>query len=325
MGRSHVLRNHRLAFCILRGRGVAAQVLLCCVLGLSLWMVPSRLSAASHRTIQKRFRVGSGAILALKTHTGSVSITGGPSDEISIDVNVRGRDKDVKDFEVTAEQTGDQIDVSGLLQTEGAWIWYSPDLRVSYEVIVPRECRLRVHTSQGYITVHNVKGVLKGGTSEGDISISNCDGDINLETFGGSLKADSCAGTIGMSTSCGGINFSAITGDVDVSTSAGDVRILDVEGKIRAWTAGGNMIVRMRGSNKGVHVETSGGDISVFLPASAAGTIDAEAVAGVVKCSLPGHLVGEIGENDLDAKINGGGDPIYAHTVGGDVRFLVAD
>jgi DUF4097 and DUF4098 domain-containing protein YvlB len=89
--------------------------------------------------------------------------------------------------------------------------------------------------------------------------------------------------------------------------------------------AGGNMIVKMRGSNKGVHVESSGGDISVVLPPSVAGNIDAEAVAGVVKCSLPGHLVGEIGENELDAKINGGGSPIYAHTVGGDVRLLVSD
>ncbi len=325
MRRSHDLRNHRLAICIPRGRVVAVQVLICCVLALSLWMVPARLAAASQKRVQKRFRVGSGAMLALKTHAGSVSITGGPSDEISIDVNVRGRDKDVKDFEVTAEQTGDQIDVSGLLQTEDTWIWYSPDLRVSYEVKVPRKCRLSVHTSQGYITVHNVKGVLKGGTSEGDISISNCDGDINLETFGGSLRADSCAGTIGMRTSCGGINFSAITGDVDVSTSAGDVRILDVGGKVRAWTAGGDMVVRMRGSNEGVHVESSGGDISVILPPSVAGNIDAEAVAGEVKCSLPGRLVGEIRENELEAKINGGGDPIYAHTVGGNIRFLAAD
>ena len=264
-------------------------------------------------------------MLTLKTHTGSVSIIGGASDEISIDVNVRGRDKDVKDFEVTAEQSGDQIDVSGSLQTQGAWIWYLPDLRVSYEVRVTRECGLRVHTSGGYITVQNVKGVLKGGTSEGDISISQCDGDINLETFTGSLKADSCVGTIGMRTSCGGINFTAITGDVDVSTSAGDVRILDVEGKLRAWTAGGNMIVKMRGSNKGVHVESSGGDIELVLPPSVAGNIDAEAVAGLVNCSLPGHLVGKIGENELDAKINGGGDPIFAHTVGGNVHLLVSD
>jgi len=118
------------------------------------------------------------------------------------------------------------------------------------------------------------KGVLKGGTSEGDISISNCDGDINLETFGGSLRADSCAGTIGMRTSCGGINFSAITGDVDVSTSAGDVRIRMLAEKSAHGLREGHGL-RMRGSNEGVHVEFIRGDISVILPPSVAGNIDA--------------------------------------------------
>jgi hypothetical protein len=325
MRQCHDLLNRGIAISTPRGLRIVLRVLFCSVLAFSLVMVPGKSAAASQKRVQKRFRVGPGARLTLKTHTGSITLIGGTSNEVSIDVNIRGRDKDVRGFEVTAEQSGNQVDVSGSLQTQGAWIWYLPDLRVSYEVTVPRECGLRLHTSEGYITVHNVEGVLKGGTAEGDISISRCNGDIDLDTFSGSLKADSCVGTIGMRTSCGGINFTAITGDVDVSTSAGDVRIVDVEGKIRAWTAGGNMIVKMRGSNKGVHVESSGGDVELFLPPSVAGDIDAESVAGVVKCFLRGRLAGEIGENELDAKINGGGSPIYAHTVGGDVRLLVAD
>jgi hypothetical protein len=319
------LVNQSLAFGTPRGVGVGVRTLICSVLALSLGMVPGRMVAASHRSVQKRFRVGPGAMLSLETHAGSISVVGGTSDEISINVNIGGREKDVRDFGVTAEQSGDQIDVRGYLRTEGSWIWYSPDIRVSYEVVVPQEGGLKLHTSEGYITVHNVKGALKGGTSEGDISVSRFDGDVNLETFTGSLKADSCGGTIRMRTSCGGINFSAIAGDVDVNTSAGDVRIPDVEGRIRGWTGGGNVIVRLRGANRGVHVESSGGDIELILPPSTTGNIDAESVAGLVKCSLPGHLVGEITESELDAKINGGGSPIYAHTVGGNVRFLVAN
>ncbi len=325
MRRCHDLVYQSLRFATPCGLGIFAQRLSCCVLWLSLLMVPGGFAAASQKTVRKSFRVGLAAMLTLNTHAGSVSIIGGASDEISIDVNVRGRDKDVRDFDIIAEQSGDRIDVRGFLQSEGSWIWYSPDIKVSYEVIVPRECGLKLHTSEGYITVQNVKGELKGGTSEGDISISRVDGDVSLETFSGSVKADSCIGTIGMRTSCGGINLRDITGDVDVNTSAGNVRIVDVEGKIRAQTLGGNMFVRVRGLNRGVHVESSGGDIELVLPASIAGNIDAEAAVGAVKCLLPGHLVGEISESELDAKINGGGSPIYAHTVGGEVRLLVAD
>lgn len=271
--------------------------------------------------MQKVFRVGAEATLSLRTHTGAVTIVGGNSHQVTVEVEMHGREKDVQDFEVTAEQTGDRIDVTGSLQTERSWIWYLPDLNVSYMVRVPRDCGVKLHTSLGSIAVRTVRGNLKAGTSEGNISISGVDGDIDLETLSGSIRADSCRGTIGMRTSCGGLMVVAMSGDVDATTGAGEVKILEVAGKVRAQTAGGTVALSVQGPNRGVHVESSGGDIDIVLPPSVAGTIDAEAAAGVVTCTLPGSVPRTTVGNGVDEKINGGGSLIYAHTVGGNVRI----
>ena len=103
------------------------------------------------------------------------------------------------------------------------------------------------------------------------------------------------------------------------------MKISDVEGKVRAETSGGNMYVKVKGANKGVFAETSGGDIEIVVSKSVTADIDAATSGGSVHFDFPVTISGQIDESRVRGTLNGGGNTIHAHTSGGDVRFRSAD
>jgi DUF4097 and DUF4098 domain-containing protein YvlB len=103
------------------------------------------------------------------------------------------------------------------------------------------------------------------------------------------------------------------------------VKVSEVEGKVRAGTSGGNMYVKVKGANKGVFAETSGGDIEIVVSKTVAADIDASTSGGSVHFDFPVTISGQIDESRVRGKLNGGGNTIRAHTSGGDVRFRSAD
>jgi len=65
----------------------------------------------------------------------------------------------------------------------------------------------------------------------------------------------------------------------------------------------------------------SGGDIDITVAKDIAASIDASTSGGSVICDLPVTVSGRIEGDRIKGTINGGGNVIYAHTSGGDVRI----
>jgi hypothetical protein len=290
-----------------------------------LFLLVAGTALSAQKKFEKKFQVSPGGTLTLGTDAGSVKVMGTSSNEVSIVADIRGREKDVESFEITADQTGNNVDVRGKLTKGSSWFWNSVDIEVQYTVLVPREYSVKMHTSGGDIVVSDLKGRVDGKTSGGNVSIGGAEGDIDLETSGGNVEAEKCKGLLRMRTSGGEINVRENTGDVDLGTSGGDVKISDVEGKVRAETSGGSMYVKVKGSNKGVYAETSGGDIEIVVSKSVAADIDAATSGGSVHFDFPVTISGQIDESRVRGTLNGGGNTIHAHTSGGDVRFRSAD
>ena len=68
-------------------------------------------------------------------------------------------------------------------------------------------------------------------------------------------------------------------------------------------------------------MSSSGGDLIVRVPKSTTGQLDASTSGGSVRTELPVTTT-EMGEHKLTGTINGGGNPIYAHTSGGSIKFI---
>lgn len=282
-------------------------------------------SLGAEKKFERKFSVAPGGTITVNTDVGDVEISGTSAAEVSIVAEIRGRQRDVDEFEISASQNDTGVEVRGKGRGSNWFRWFddSPDVR--FIVMVPREYSARVNTSGGDIAVTNLKGKVEGETSGGDLNIRDIEGLIRLETSGGNIHAEKLTGDLHMETSGGDIEILTIVGNVDVSTSGGNIKISGIDGKIHAETSGGDVVVRAKNDNKGIYAETSGGDIDIFVPKNISATIDASTTGGEVRCDLPVTMSGRLDESRIRGTVNGGGNPIQAHTSGGDVRIRAAD
>ncbi len=283
--------------------------------------VPLAWAQGGEKKFEKKFSVSPGGTLRVATDVGSIKITGAGSNEVSVVAELRGRDRDVDGFEITAEQTGNGVDVRGKGKGRRGWFWNSTDLTVEYTIQVPREYNLEVQTSGGDISVSTLKGGIHGGTSGGNITLGSIEGKVTMETSGGDIRVEKVTGDLKMGTSGGNVRIGDVKGVVEVETSGGEIELGAVEGRVHAETSGGNIRVKVTGGNEGIYAETSGGNIEVMIGKNVGAEIDAATSGGDVECDLPVTMKGKISESELRGTINGGGKKIYAHTSGGNVRI----
>ncbi len=292
------------------------------VLFLFFFAASFALAISAEKTFDKKFTVAPGGTLTIKTDLGGVNIVGTDAKEVSIHADMKGRQRDVDNFQITANQSGAGVDVTGKSpRSNWGWSWNNNDLEVEFTIKVPKEYSLRMETSGGNITVNNVNGKLNGGTSGGDIILTNIAGAIDLETSGGNIQTEKIQGQLHMETSGGDIRITEVKGDVDVNTSGGNISLKTVAGKVRAETSGGNISVNVTETNKGVYAETSGGNIEIVMPKNISANIDAATSGGEVSCDFPVTMQGKLDESRIRGTINGGGNQIHAHTSGGNIRI----
>lgn len=280
-------------------------------------------SVVAVKEFTRSFPVSPGGQLTLTTDFGSIKIVGSSDDKVSIMARMRGSDDDLKDFEITAEKTGNDVTIRGNWMRKNNFFGHnSNSMDVDYIVNVPSQYNVSLGTAGGNIVIQDVKGLIQGGTSGGNLDLTNINGNAELKTSGGNIRAKSTTGNLNLRTSGGNVSMSNINGDLDVSTSGGSIRIEDINGRTNAETSGGHIEVYVSGNNKGVNVETSGGHIALYLPKNIAATIDASTSGGEVEFDLPIMVNGKMRENKVRGTINGGGELIRAHTSGGDIRIL---
>jgi DUF4097 and DUF4098 domain-containing protein YvlB len=264
------------------------------------------------------FDVAKGGTIRLDTDIGDVTITGADVSTVQVTVNVKGEEKDIRDFAVKFNQNDQGVEVRGRYRDDNGWHFEWHDFDVHYDIVVPVEYNVRVETSGGDIVVTGLTGAVKGTTSGGDLDISSVTGDVNVETSGGDIRLKALTGTLVTETSGGDIEGSALRGDVSVQTSGGNIDLRDVDGKMVASTSGGNVRLELM-DNKGVDASSSGGDIVIKFPGSAGASVHAESSAGSVHCEFP--FQGTLDDGLLDGTFNGGGNRVRVETSGGDIAI----
>ena len=276
-------------------------------------------SQAEEKRFEKKFPATPGGTLTLDTDLGSLAITGTTANEVSVVAEMKGKQRDIDDFNITANETKDGVEVKGTLKKKLLGIFRSSSLDVRFTVQVPQQYNLVLRTSGGSIGVATISGTVKGRTSGGSVSIRHVEGDAEMTTSGGSVNAEQGKGRLLMHTSGGSIGVTAQIGDIDVHTSGGSISLTDVDGRIQASTSGGGVRVTLAGSNKGIHVESSGGNVDIVLPKDVDADLDLETSGGHVQSDIPVTVKGKMEESELRGTVNGGGNLIWAHTSGGNV------
>lgn len=286
----------------------------------ALLSLSALLAFGAEKKFEKTFTVSSGGTFTVRADLGGVSVIGTDAKEVVILAEARGRQRELDRFDMSARQTANGVEFYAKhAGSKGLFDWFTDGIEATITVRVPKEFHLSLSTAGGNITVKNVSGKVNGGTSGGNLELNDIIGAVDLETSGGDIRASNITGQLKMETSGGNIRITDVKGDVDVNTSGGNIVLSSIEGKMRAETSGGNITVRVKESNKGISAETSGGNIDIMLPKNISATVDASTTGGEVRCDFPITMRGKLDESEIRGVINGGGNPIRAHTSGGNI------
>ncbi|MFL6601526.1 MAG: DUF4097 family beta strand repeat-containing protein [Steroidobacteraceae bacterium] len=277
-------------------------------------------SLSAEKVFDKRFSVPAAGRLTLDTDVGSVDLVGRDGHEVVIHAQVNGSDTFLADLNITAEQAPSGVRVTAQ-KAHSTWFeWFNlSQERVHFTIDVPRDWSVELKTAGGYLDVRNVNAPVRGTTSGGRIAVRDVTGSVKMHTSGGGIEAEHLNGNAVLETSGGSISVADVRGDLDVHTSGGGIRLQNIDASVKAETSGGSVHAEMR-SNRGISLSTSGGTISLLLPAKTGASLDASTSGGRVSSALPLSSTETDERNHLRGAINGGGEQVLLHSSGGSIN-----
>jgi DUF4097 and DUF4098 domain-containing protein YvlB len=280
---------------------------------------PRDLCAAPEK-IERTFSLKAGGRLVLDLDAGGdIKITGWQKDEVSVLVEIGGRDAD--EARVEFDEGKKRLEISSSCDRR-----HGCRLDMLFTIKVPARFDIRVDSNGGDVEIEGVDGELSGKTMGGDLELLSVAGSIDLSTMGGSVTvrgadADGEVSTMGGdiliedvkgnlkgSTMGGKVTYRNVAGrsgrsedeEMTISTLGGDITIDKTDRKVRAKTFGGDIDV---GGGEEVNVTTMGGDINVD-----------EAPRGAKVSTMGG-----------DITIGSAGEYVKAKTMGGDIEVEAID
>ena len=207
-----------------------------------------------------------------------------------------------------------------------------------------------LQTGGGNIKIASAKGEIKAESGGGNVVvISGLQGAV-LETGGGSIRVDKCSGTVKATTGGGSVELGEIGGPAEIETGAGSIRLASSKGRVQAQTGGGSIqldgatsvkaetsaggiIVKLlpsAGGHTNSTLETSAGDITVYLANDLAISIRAEieiANGHTIRSDFSDIRVSSEGGEGwpktvtAEGQLNGGGPVLKVRTNSGNVSF----
>lgn len=207
-----------------------------------------------------------------------------------------------------------------------------------------------LETSGGAINLGTVAGKITASTSGGSISLTSAKQGAVLETAGGSVNVKQCS-ELKATTAGGSMDIGDADGAVYLENAGGSIRLASAKGTVVATTAGGS--IRLWRLGRGVkaetasgtieaeivatpsdftesHLETTAGDVIVYLPSDLKVTVRAaiESANGhQITTEFPELKVtsegGNYGPREIwaEGNMNGGGPVLKVHVTSGNIVF----
>jgi DUF4097 and DUF4098 domain-containing protein YvlB len=193
-----------------------------------------------------------------------------------------------------------------------------------------------LETSGGEIVAGMVQGTLRAQTAGGDLVLRGASGPIEAQTAGGQIQIGQSGGNVIARTAGGSIWLQGARGRVEARTAGGSIDLLQMRNAIRAATSAGAILAQVDADLKmfvASELQTSAGDIQVFLPPNLPLTVDATidmAAGHKIVSDFPLNIQKE-GKAFAPIKVwgegalNGGGEVLRLRTVAGNIEIRKLD
>jgi hypothetical protein len=188
---------------------------------------------------------------------------------------------------VDERQMGDSVDISVHYPHHAVnFEWGSH--RVDIIIQMPREGRVNLRTGDGKVEVTGLKGDMDLHTGDGSIGLDGVDGKLRGTTGDGHIEANGRFDELELKTGDGRVDVRARNGS---SLAAG-------------W-----------------RLETGDGSISLEVPGDLAADVDLHTSDGHIDLDMPVTTEGQIRQNEIHGKLNGGGSLLTIRTGDGSIHL----
>lgn len=232
-------------------------------------------SRARHCEVKEQTLPGGGALDVDASQNGGISVKGWERNEVL----VRYRVQTQAPTQAAADNLASQIQLStsgGQVRATGPEPAGNAYWDVSYEIFVPRQSSLSLHTHNGGISVTDVSGRVQFEATNGGVALKRLGGNVSGETVNGGLAVELTGNTwdgegLDVKTTNGGLsvsvpeNYSAhletgtVNGGLNISPSIAEVKretkrlSLDLGGggtNLRIYTTNGGVSIKRRGGRE---------------------------------------------------------------------------
>ena len=253
-------------------------------------------------------RISSGAWLRIHTVHGDIRVVEGSGDRAEVIGRKRGDDaaelrvdavRSGGDVTICAVWEGGQCDAEGIHTSRKSW--REGDATVDFEVRLPRGVNIRA------------------ASGNGDVFVTGAHAEVHAASGNGEIAVSSSGGPVRASSGNGDIDVSQAGGEVVARSGNGDVRVTTRRGPVSAYSGNGSIDARMMAvsGTEDMTFRTGNGSITVELPASFEGEIDARLPNGRLESDFPLRVEGRLDPRRLRATIGRGGPRVTIVTGSG--------
>lgn len=190
-------------------------------------------------------------------------------------------------LQIEEHQTGNSVQLDVRFPHHGFNIEWGPH-KVEIIIQMPREGSVNLHTGDGRIEIAGLKGEMDLRSGDGSESLDSVDGKLHAWTGDGHIQA------------------SGRFDEVDLKTG---------DGHIDMRAAHGSAL------NGGWRLETGDGSVKLDVPADLAADVDLHTGDGHIDLDMPVTTSGNIRQNEVRGKINGGGSLLSIKTGDGSIHL----
>jgi DUF4097 and DUF4098 domain-containing protein YvlB len=205
---------------------------------------------------------------------------------------------------------------------------YAPSIASGDVTVGKVSGRATITSRSGQIRLAGAGKGAEVSTAGGDIRVESVTGDLKATTFGGDIRAGSVSGDARLETSGGDVVVRSAGGSVNARTGGGDIVLKKVRGPVTARTSGGSITCEISGTGgPGGDLSTSGGDVTVTLPANYKADVEIRVTGGEpdsdsIVSQFPGISVSKrAGQLLGEGRLNGGGPKLVIRSSSGVVTI----
>lgn len=257
--------------------------------------------------VEDQWNVGEPAELELSNVTGHVTVRGGDEPMIRMHARKHGRDRAVENTRIETEQDGNRVIIKTRPGPEGMGRLVNLGnnmCAVDYELTVPRDCRVEVHTVSGSIDVESLAAPVKLQTVSGPITVQAISAAASVSTVSGKIQGRQIAGTLSLHTTSGGTQ----------------IRESQLDGFTLHTVSGGAVLETPLTPGAHYYAKTVSGSVRVVVPANTGVTVQMKSVSGSVHTDLPAEIT-RSGRRSWQGRINGGGATLEMQSVSGSLHL----